>query len=79
MRLMQVGDEQTGNAMHFRPDRGTKFQRADLYARKPRLDVEDGPNAFGPHSDLECILDSESYRLARFQYGAAVKLSSDSH
>ena len=45
----------------------------------PGLDVEDGPNAFGPHSDLECILDSESYRLARFQYGAAVKLSSDSH
>ena len=30
MRLMQVGDEQTGNAMHFRPDRSIKFQRADL-------------------------------------------------
>jgi acetylornithine deacetylase/succinyl-diaminopimelate desuccinylase-like protein len=46
------------------------------YGIGPAIDVEDGPEGFGAHSDQERILESELYRFVRFNWDIVMSLAS---
>jgi acetylornithine deacetylase/succinyl-diaminopimelate desuccinylase-like protein len=52
-----------------------RARRMQCYGIGPAIDVEDGPQGFGAHSDQERILESELHRFVRFQWDIVTELA----